>query len=103
MGSNSARGVHTAGNKREEEEGDDVFCRPESSLEVMISALHGSRRTALVLTMLSCVLSRSLCQVLAQGKLCPTFGSALRAFATSSPKCGEESGNGSHTAVLKCC
>ncbi|XP_070784447.1 thiosulfate:glutathione sulfurtransferase [Enoplosus armatus] len=58
----------------------------------MIS-LHG----ALVFAMMSYVLSRSLCQVVAEvnRKSYPTLGSAFRAFTTSSPKWGEASDSAS--------
>uniref|UniRef100_A0A8C3AUA6 Si:ch211-161h7.8 n=2 Tax=Cyclopterus lumpus TaxID=8103 RepID=A0A8C3AUA6_CYCLU len=40
--------------------------------------------------MLSCLLSRGVCQAVAKVRPTsyPTFGSVLRAFTTSSPKCG---------------
>lgn len=62
------------------------------------SSLHG----ALALIMLCCVLSRSLCQVVAEvnRRSYPTFGSVLRAFTTSSPTCGEASDSGKKTYFL---
>lgn len=61
-----------------------------------MSLLPSGLQAALLLTMLSIVLSRSLCQVVAGGKLSTTLGSALRAFSTSIPESGEDSGNGSN-------
>ncbi|XP_042366632.1 thiosulfate:glutathione sulfurtransferase [Plectropomus leopardus] len=49
---------------------------------------------ALVFTMLlTCVLSRGFCQVFAEinRRPYPTYGPILRAFTTSSPKCGDAS------------
>ncbi|XP_051266851.1 thiosulfate:glutathione sulfurtransferase isoform X2 [Dicentrarchus labrax] len=62
----------------------------------MISLLS-CPRCALVFTMLSFVLSRSLCQVVTEvnRRSYPTFGSLFRAFTTSSPKCGETSDSAS--------
>ncbi|XP_033494138.2 thiosulfate:glutathione sulfurtransferase [Epinephelus lanceolatus] len=59
----------------------------------MFVSLH----SALVFTMLlSFVLSRGFCQLAAEvnRRSCPTFSSALRAFTTSGPKCGEAPDNG---------
>ncbi|KAM9337799.1 thiosulfate:glutathione sulfurtransferase [Symphorus nematophorus] len=59
--------------------------------------LHSSLRGALVFIMLSCVLSRSLCQAVTEvnRRSYPTYASVFRAFTTSSPKCGESSNNAS--------
>ncbi|XP_059182861.1 thiosulfate:glutathione sulfurtransferase [Centropristis striata] len=56
-----------------------------------------SLRGPLVFIMLSYVLSRGFCQVVAEVNRTsyPTFGSVLRAFTTSSPKYGEASDNAS--------
>lgn len=52
---------------------------------------------ALLPTMLSIALSRTLGQVVAGGKLSPRpFGFVSRAFATSTPESGQDSGNGSN-------
>ncbi|XP_056290023.1 thiosulfate:glutathione sulfurtransferase isoform X1 [Pseudoliparis swirei] len=49
--------------------------------------------------MLSCLLSRGSCQAVAAVRPTshPTFGSLLRAFTTSSPKCGGTSESGKNT------
>ncbi|XP_054479200.1 thiosulfate:glutathione sulfurtransferase [Anoplopoma fimbria] len=54
-------------------------------------SLHSSLRVALVLAMLSYVVSRGFCQAVAEvNRLSyPTLGSVLRAFTTSGPKCSE--------------
>ena len=58
--------------------------------------LHSSLRCALVFVMLSCVLSRGLCQVVTEvsRRSYPTYAPILRAFTTSSPKSGEQTNNG---------
>ncbi|XP_031137987.1 thiosulfate:glutathione sulfurtransferase isoform X1 [Sander lucioperca] len=63
----------------------------------MCSLLSSSLHGAFVFTMLSCVLSRGFCQVVAEvnRRSYPTFGSVLRTFTTSSPKCGEASDSAS--------
>ncbi|XP_074478092.1 thiosulfate:glutathione sulfurtransferase isoform X1 [Sebastes fasciatus] len=60
-------------------------------------SLPSRLRGALVFFMLSLVLSRGFCQVVAEvnSRSYPTFGSLLRAFTTSSPKCGEAINNAS--------
>ncbi|XP_040921923.1 thiosulfate:glutathione sulfurtransferase [Toxotes jaculatrix] len=62
----------------------------------MITPLCGLDR-ALVFTMLSLVLSRSLCQVATElnRRSCPTLGSVLRTFTTSCPRYGEASDDAS--------
>ncbi|XP_036935402.1 thiosulfate:glutathione sulfurtransferase [Acanthopagrus latus] len=58
---------------------------------------HISIQGALLFIMLSLLLSRTLCQVVAEVNLraCPTYASAFRAFTTSSPICGEASDSAS--------
>ncbi|XP_073344892.1 thiosulfate:glutathione sulfurtransferase [Pagrus major] len=58
---------------------------------------HMNLQGALVFIMLSCLLSRSLCQVVAEAnrRSYPTYASAFRTFTTSSPKCGEASDSAS--------
>ncbi|XP_026219945.1 thiosulfate:glutathione sulfurtransferase [Anabas testudineus] len=60
-----------------------------------MSALHGGPHGALVVMMMSFVLSRTFCQAIAEvnRKACPTFGSYFRTFTSSGPKCGEASDN----------
>ncbi|XP_070842276.1 thiosulfate:glutathione sulfurtransferase [Chaetodon trifascialis] len=62
-----------------------------------MSSLRSGPRGGLILVMLSCALSRSLCQAVAEvsRRSYPTFGAVFRAFATSSPTCGEASNNAS--------
>ncbi|KAL3040457.1 hypothetical protein OYC64_011472 [Pagothenia borchgrevinki] len=59
--------------------------------------LPSSLQGTLVFTMLSYLLSRSFCQVVAEVNRSsyPTFGSVLRAFSTSSPTFGDSSENAS--------
>ncbi|XP_035533837.1 thiosulfate:glutathione sulfurtransferase isoform X2 [Morone saxatilis] len=66
----------------------------------MVSLLS-SPHCALVFTMLSFVLSRSLCQVVTEvnHRSYPTFSSLFRAFTTSSPKCGETPDSASASVV----
>ncbi|KAM8731863.1 thiosulfate:glutathione sulfurtransferase [Acanthopagrus schlegelii] len=58
---------------------------------------HIGIQGALVFIMLPLLLSRTLCQVVAEVNLraCPTYASAFRAFTTSSPICGEASDSAS--------
>ncbi|XP_065804982.1 thiosulfate:glutathione sulfurtransferase isoform X2 [Labrus bergylta] len=63
----------------------------------MLSRVASSLQRQLVFIMLSFVLSRSFCQVVAEvnRRSYPTLGSVIRTFSTSSPARGEASDNAS--------